>query len=190
MVFAARLLKFGYPGKSIFSSSVNVKRYALLDTLCLWRKRTLSLHIHSRNIILQMCSCTLHLLHDQTRSKNVLYRLYMSSEYRENMTFAFREKMCKVVQMWKLHHICYPLLMVQMYTFATHFLCAKILYKCVLLHYICLHKQTVGKCGHYRRCTYSKHCALKQTWSKLRKCGLYAIFAAHLLPAKIHFFAQ
>ena len=32
--------------------------------------------------------------------------------------------------------------------------------------------------------------ALKQTWSKLRKCGLYAIFATHLLPAKIHFFVQ
>ena len=47
--------------------------------------------------------------------------------------------------------------MVQMYTFATHFLRAKILYKFVLSHYICLHKQTAGKSGHYRRCTYSKH---------------------------------
>ena len=76
-----------------------------------------------------------------------------------------------------------------MYTFATHFLCAKIVYKCVLLLYICLHKQTAGKCGHYRRCTYSKHRAkheidLKQTWSKLRKCSLYAIFATLCYPRK------
>ena len=92
VVFATCLLKFGYPGNSIFSSSVNLKNYALLVAQCLWRKSTLLPHIHGRNIILQMCSCTLQLLHAQTRSNNGLYRLYMSSECKENMTFAFREK--------------------------------------------------------------------------------------------------
>ena len=32
--------------------------------------------------------------------------------------------------------------------------------------------------------------ALKQTWSKLSKCGLYAIYATDLLPEKICFFVQ
>ena len=44
-----------------------------------------------------------------------------------------------------------------MYTFATHLLRAKISYKCILLRYICLFKQTAGKSGHYRLCSYSKH---------------------------------
>ena len=47
-------------------------------------------------------------LHEQTRSKNGLYRLCMSSECKEIKTFAFRAKKSKVVQMQKLHHICYP----------------------------------------------------------------------------------
>ena len=83
------------------------KKLRHLDTCCLWSKSTLSPHIYRCSNILQICSYTLHLLHEQIQSKNGLYRLCISSESKENMTIAFGAKMSKVVQMYSLPHICY-----------------------------------------------------------------------------------
>ena len=160
-----------------FSSSVNVKNYALLDTLCLWRKSTFSLHIHSRNVILQMCSCTLHLLHEQTRSKNGFYRLYMSK--------------CGNCTIFAT-----PLFVVQKCILSPHIFCARKYLTNVFFYitFACTNKRLVKAAitavAPIVNTVLNMKFALKQTWSNLRKCGLYAIFATHLLPAKIHFFVQ
>ena len=108
-------------------------------------------------MILQKCSYTSHLLHEQTQSKNGLYCLCKSRECKGIITFAFRTKWAKSFKCRNCTTFATPLYVIQMYTFTTHLLRAIILYKCVLLHYICLHKQTAGKSGHYRLCTYCKH---------------------------------
>ena len=108
-------------------------------------------------MILQKCSYTSHLLHEQTQSKNGLYCLCKSRECKGNVTFAFRTKWAKSCKCRNCTTFATPLYVIQMYTFTTHLLRAIILYKCVLLHYICLHKQTAGKNGLYRLCTYCKH---------------------------------
>ena len=80
-----------------------------------------------------------------------------------------------------------------MYTFATHLLFVKILYKCVILHNICLFskqgvKAAITAFAPAANTVLNMKFAMKQTWSKLGKFGLYTIFATDLLPAKIIFF--
>ena len=88
-----------------------------------------------------------------------------------------------------------PLFVVQMYTFASHLLFVKILYKYVNLHYICLFskqqvKAAITAFAPVANTVLNIKFAMKQTWSKLGKCGLYTIFASDLLPTKIYFFVQ
>ena len=143
-----------------------------------------------------MCSCTLHLLHEQTRSKHGLYRLYMSSEYKENMTFAFREKMSKVVQMWKFAPYLLPHCLWYKCILSPHIFCARKYFANVFFYitFACTNKRLVKAAitavAPIVNAVLNMKFVLKQTWSKLRKCGLYAIFATHLLPARIHFFVQ
>lgn len=141
------------PGCKNDQSRVNVKLRHVEYLVFVTQKYDLTTHL-----LLQMCSYTLYLLHVQTPSKNSLYRLCTSSDCKANMAFAFRANVIKVVQIQKLPHICYPTVcgtnVYFRYTFTARVNTSQM---CPFTSHL-PYQQTASKSGHYRLCTYSKHC--------------------------------
>ena len=102
--------------------------------------------------------------------------------------------MSKVVQIKKLHHICYSTVCGTNVYFRHTFTALENTFANVFFYiaFACTNKRLVKTAitaiAPIVNTVLNMKFALNQNWSKLSKCGLYAIFTIDLLPAKIHFF--